>query len=86
MTGRNPEIGGMSIVIADPRLLRREWVACSRKIYSEIRSGATMMLLQYAQDRVAVRLAGVQARSTGEREGQRSVTHGFRKLYRPNVQ
>ncbi len=43
LTGSNPEIRGMSIVIADPRLLRREWVACSWKMYSEIRSGSTMM-------------------------------------------
>jgi hypothetical protein len=32
LTGSNPEIRGMSIVIADPRLLRCEPVACSRKI------------------------------------------------------
>ena len=54
--------------------------------YSGIRSRSAMMPRQYAQDGVAVRLTGVQARSRGEREGQCSVTHGLRKLDRPNIQ
>jgi hypothetical protein len=55
-------------------------------IVSESRSRSAMMPRQDAQDGVAVRLTRVQARSRGEGEGQCAVTHGLRKLDRPNIQ
>jgi hypothetical protein len=63
LTGTDPQIKGMKIMVADQR------VAYARIICSEIRSNSTMVPRQYAQDRLAVRLAGMQAGPGIEREG-----------------
>jgi len=77
--GEQPRDWGMSIVIADPRLLRANELPVSEDVFRDplrLDDDATAI----SSDRVAVRLAGVQARSW--REGQRSVTR-VPQLYRP---